>query len=160
MLGQNPLGRWVEVPRGGSDFRHPWLVTVSGVEARVGRGLIMGNVTVEPTIGGVPIGGGDGQPPVLRLREGETDAGGNSWVCVEVTPDKDGKLDAARKESQVVVVQRAHPIADTGRTGRAPLAMLTLTKGRWQVWQVAMFHFRYITTAAADAKVVRRHFFL
>lgn len=159
LMGRNALGTWIEGPRGGADFSHRWTVHVSGDGARVGFGLVMANVAVEPRIGRVPVSGTDKQPqPVLKLNPALKNDKGESWVCVEVTPNADGALDAGQEESQVVVVQRDHPIAMVGETGRAPLALLFYGAGdRPQVHQVAMFHFRYETAVVAGR---RRHFFL
>lgn len=153
MMGSNPLGSWIEGPGGGgADFRHPYLVTVGGGEARVGAGLIIANISVQ-------IGGDEKHPqPALNIDSSLVNARSESWVCVEVTPDIDGKLDEEHKKSKVVVVQRAHPVVVEGETGRAPLALLFFREGEAQVFQVAMFHLRYETSKAADGR--RRHFFL
>ena len=157
LMGRNPLGMWMEGPSGGADFRHPFSVQAGGSGARVGKGLVIGNVSVEPVIGKAPIGGDARSPqPVLKLKTDLVNERNESWVCVEVTPDDDGKLDG--KKAKVEVVQRDHPIALTGKTGRAPLAMLLRKNDVWQVYQIAMFHFRYETNQ--PAKGPRTHFFL
>lgn len=159
LMGRNPLGFWVEGPRGGAVFSHPFTVMVSGEMARVSKGLLIAKISVEPVIGKVPIGGDDKNPqPEIKLNAGLVDDLGQSWICVEVTPDKDGKLDAKAKKPQVVAVQRNHPIALTGETGRKPLALLLRKNDRWQVFQIAMFHLSYVTSQ--PAKGPRQHFFL
>lgn len=143
----------------GGNFNHPFLVYVSGNNARVGRGVVIGNVAVEPLIGKVPVSGDEKTAqPVLRLDTSTVDALGQSWVCVEATPDADGKLDLDGKLSKVEVVQRDWPVVTDGVTGRAPLALLVLKGTRWEVHQVVMFNLRYETSQPALGK--RRHFFL
>lgn len=160
LMGRNPLGFWMGGPGGGgADFRHPFTVYVVGGRVRVSRGLVLANIAMEPEIGNAPIGGdATHAQPSLKLDVSLVDDLNQSWVCVEVTPDADGKLDVKGKTSKVVAVQRDHPIAMTGPTGRAPLAMLLRKAGGWQVLQIAMFHFRYETVQPANGP--RRHFFL
>lgn len=163
LLGRNRLGVWLEAPHGGGgDFRHPWLVTATGAVARVRSGLVLANVSVEPVIGGVPLSGTDRQPPPkLKLDAEKTNEAGESWVCVEVTPDAEGKLDAEGETSMVEVVQRDVPVVSTGDTGRTPLALLVYRESRLvQVWQVAYFNFRYETSKGTEEGARRRHFFL
>lgn len=158
-MGQNPLGSWVEGPGGGSDFTHRFLVTASGAKARVSFGLVLANISVEPLIGSVPISGGDSRrQPTLRLSPSLVNSKDESWVCVEVTPDSEGKLDVKSETSKVEVVQRDEPFLTEGNTGRAPLALLVYKKARWQVFQIALFHYRYQTSHPAGG--FRKHFFL
>jgi hypothetical protein len=160
-MGQNPLGMWVQGPSGGGDFRHPFPVTVSGSSARVGHGLIIANVSVEPLIGRVPVSGDARRPqPRLKLSREMVNSRGESWVCVEVTPDADGNLDEEGEASTVEVVQRESPLVTEGTTGRAPLALLVLRKELWQVHQIAMFHYRYETSLPTAEGARRKHFFL
>lgn len=156
LMGRNPLGMWMDGPSGKADFSHPFTVQAGGAGARVGKGLVIGNVSVEPVIGKAPIGGDGKTPPVLKLNASLVNDRGESWVCVEVTPDDDGKLDG--KKAKIEVVQRDHPIALTGKTGRTPLAMLLRKNDSWRVFQIAMFHLRYETSL--PAKGPRTHFFL
>lgn len=155
---RNALGFCLTGPSGaGADFRHPFLVTVGGQGARVGRGLILGDIALEPMIGSARIGGEEGKPPpVLRLDKSLVNKAGESWVCVQAKPTAEGKLDPEGKD--VKVLQSAYPYATEGEAGRAPLALLALRKGQWQVYQIAMFHLRYETAKPATGP--RRHFFL
>lgn len=157
--GSNLLGTWFSARSGGSDFSHPFTVTVAGGAAYVSRGFVYaGDDGVEPRIGSVPIGGDERHgAPTLRLDAGIVNDRKESWVCVEVTPDEDGKLG---EKAKVEVVQREHPSVPIGDTGRTPLALLLYESGDVpQVWQIAYFHFHYITTPAAEKKQ-RGHFFL
>ena len=159
LMGRNPLGFWVEGPAGSSDFSHPFTVLVSGDYTRVSKGLVIADIAVEPCIGSVPISGDDKNPqPTLKLDASLVDDLNQSWVCVEVTPNDKGKLDAKPKKPQVVVVQRAWPNAATGAAGRVALAQLFRKNDRWQVWPIAFFHYRY--TTSQPAKGQRQHFFL
>lgn len=161
--GRNPLGTWVEGLGNGSDFRHPFLVTAGSADARISRGLILAETGIEPTIGDVPIGGDkQRRVPVLRLDASLVNDRKESWVCVEVTPDAEGKVADAKgglvDGAKVEVVQRAAPFVTQGDTGRAPLAMLLYGRKVPQVFQIAMFHFRYETTLPVNGR--RRHWFL
>lgn len=156
-LGRNPLGTWMSAAGGGGNFSHPFTVMGSGEAVMVSRGLILdAGSAVEPRIGDIPLGG-DKQhaAPTLQLDPARRNEQGESWVCVEVTPTEEGKLDAEK----VVVVQRAAPFIMAGETGRAPLALLLYEDDRAfpQIWQIAMFHYRYETVQPAEGK--RRHFF-
>lgn len=163
LMGRNPLGMWVDAPRSSADFRHPWLVNVSGGQARVGKGYVIAESAVEPVIGKVPISGAEGvRPPSLKIDEAKLTGAGETWVCVEVTPGKDGKLTDKEGKllegAKVEVVQAAYPFATDGPKGRAPLALLVQRGRAWEVFQIAMFHLRYQTSQPADGP--RRHFFL
>ncbi len=158
-IGRNALGFWMQGPGGGEGFSHPFTVTLSGSGARVSRGLILANIAVEPLIGKTPVSGGAGKPqPVLQLDSSLVNANGESWVCVQVKPDEEGKLDVDNKKSRVEVMQAAHPISAGGDSGRAPLAMVVYKGGRPQVFQIAMFHLRYETATQTNGP--RKHFFL
>lgn len=155
-IGRNALGMWMEAPGGTADFRHPWLATVGGGRARIAVGYIIGEIAVEPVIGQVPIGGDERRPaPSLRLDEGVVNAAGESWICAEVTPDAEGKLG---ETAVVEIVQRDHPMLTQGKTGRAPLALLVRRGETWQVFQIAHFHLRYVTSLPKSG--ARNHFFL
>ncbi len=159
LMGRNPLGSWIEGPTGGGNFSHPFTVSAPGSVARVSYGLILSTVAVEPRIGSVKISGeANTLQPVLRLSETAVNHLGESWVCVEVTPDADGKLDVENKKSTVEVVQREVPLVIEGKTGRHPLALLVRTNGLWQVFAVTMFHLRYETSLSSDG--TRKHYFL
>ena len=159
LMGRNPLGFWVEGPAGSAGFSHPFTVFVAGDTARVSKGLVIADIAVEPCIGSVPISGDDTHAtPALKLDASLTDDLNQSWVCVLVVPNADGKLEAKPAKPQVTVVQRAFPIALTGKGGLAPLAQLFRKNDRWQVFQIAFFHLRYVTSQ--PAKGPRQHFFL
>jgi len=160
-IGSNPLGFFVRGPRNGADWRHPFAVTVSGSKARVARGMVYGNDGgVEPTIKNVPVSGDEDRPqPVLALDATTVNAAGESWVCVEVTPDDEGMIGPkAKEEASVVVVQRDHPVAMKGEAGRWPLALLVYRGEQAQVFQVTHFNLHYVTAQPADGP--RTHFFL
>jgi predicted RNA-binding protein YlqC (UPF0109 family) len=150
---------WIEGPTMGSDFRHPFLVTATASVARVSSGLILAEAGIEPVIGGKPLVDG----PTLKLSSSLVNSQQESWVCVEVTPDSEGKVVGADGKlvdgALVEVVQSASPFASNGAKGRAPLAMLFYGAGTTpQVVQIAMFHLRYETNQPAEGP--RRHYFL
>ena len=125
---------------------------------RVSKGLVLANIAVEPVIGKVPIGGDTKNPqPTLKLDVSLVDHLKQSWICLEVTPDNDGKLDEKMATSRVEVRQWGGPIKIDGPAGRTPLAMLLLVNNSWRVLQIAMFHFRYETVQTSNGP--RRHFF-
>ena len=159
LMGRNPLGFWIEGPAGSSDFSHPFTVFVSGDYARVSKGLIIADIAVEPCIGGVPISGDDTHSqPLLKLDASLVDALNQSWVCVLVIPNAAGKLEAKPAKPQVTVVQRAFPMSATGKGGLVALAQLFRKNDRWQVFPIAFYHYRYLTSQ--PAKGPRQHFFL
>ncbi len=164
LMGRNALGTWFTATGGSGDFSHPFTVSVSGEKCRVSPGLVVADVSVEPMIGKVPLSGGEKtKPPVLDLDPGLTNDQGESWVCVEVTPNKEGKLGGEKGEAdttvKVEVVQRDAPTLMGGKTGRTPLAILRYksAKSRPEVFQIAFFHLRYQSGGTAEK---RRHFFL
>lgn len=161
-LGRNRLGAWFDGPGSTGDWRHPWLVTVSGKSVRVAPGLLLAETAVEPRINGAVLSGGPGgQVPVLTLDDGAINLSDESYVCLEVTPTAEGKLtdqdgtllDAVRIE----VVERPSPYLHSGDVGRTPLAMIFHGAGTPRVTQVAMFHLRYETNQAEGQQ--RRHYF-
>lgn len=158
-MGSNSLGTWFTAAGGGGDFSHPFTVLVAGNKCRVSPGLVIGDVGVEPKIGGVPLSGGEKKPkPVLELDGSLTNAQGESWVCVEVEEKEEGG-NLKPESLRAVVVQRDAPVLMGGKTGRAPLAMLRYksSKSRPEVFQIAFFHLRYEAGGTAEK---RRHFFL
>ena len=157
--GTNSLGMWLEGPANNSDFRHPFLVTATSSVARVSSGLILAESGIEPVIGGKALVDG----PTLKLSSSLVNSQQESWVCVEVTPDSEGKVAGADGKlldgALVAVVQSASPYATTGPKGRVPLALLFYGAGRTPlVVQIAMFHLRYETNQPAEGP--RRHFFV
>ena len=158
-MGRNPLGFWFNGPVASVDFSHPFTIQPGAGGIRVSKGLILADISVEPLIRSVPISGDDKQAaPVLKLDPSLVNDSKESWVCVEVTPNADGKLDPAGKASKVEVVQRDFPILTEGVTGRAPLALISFQKVSPQFFQIAMFHLRYVTSQPAQGP--RKHFFL
>jgi hypothetical protein len=162
-MGRNPLGTWVEGLGNGSDFRHPFQVTAGSADARVSPGLILAETGIVPVIGEVPLGGDkQRRAPVLKLDASLVNERKESWVCVEVTPDDEGKVATEGGKlvdgAKVEVVQRAAPFVTAGTTGRAPLAMLLYGRRVPQVFQIAMFHLRYETSQPTEGR--RRHWFL
>jgi hypothetical protein len=167
--GRNAIGMWFSGKQGGGSFNHPFSVAVFGRSARISRGVIIpeaGMKTVEPVIGGIPISGENGSnAPTLELDYNAVNEDGESWICVEVTPDpttnrakeQAGVLDDG---SVVEIVQCDAPII-TGRSikGRAPLALLTFRNGRAQAFQIAFFNLRYRLVVPADGKTIWRHYF-
>jgi hypothetical protein len=152
----------MDSPRASVDFRHPWLVSLGGGGARIGKGYILAEIGIEPVIGSVPISGADGQPaPVLKLDPDLGNELGESWICVEVTPTAEGKLVVEGKLAEgarVECVHRLTPLVTNGPTGRTPLALLVRRGNAWAVWQIAFFHFRYMGSQTSEGQL--RHFFL
>jgi hypothetical protein len=142
---------------GGNDFSHPFAVGVGGAIARVSLGLIIGTTTIIPTIGGVALDAKP-KPPTLNLDASLVDDLKQSWICVEATPDENGLLGVKGKKWKVEIVQRDFPVVTSGPTGRAPLAMLFYKAKQPQLFQIAMFNLRYVTSLPAKGE--RQHFFL
>jgi hypothetical protein len=100
----------------------------------------------------------------LKLDASLVNERGESFICLEVTPDAEGKVSEAdgslRDGASVVVVQSDVPMLTVGEKGRTPLAMLVYREGatRPEVHQIAFFHFRYESAQPASGQ--RRHFFV
>jgi hypothetical protein len=119
--------------RRGEMFEGSWWVTVDSsgpsLKITVDRGYVN---SLEPTIGGVPIGGvmpdgeaaSGGQPSL-------THSGGMAWVCLKITPDAAGKINpkssAEPKLTADVTVEVAGPISGkaAGASWYYPLASLS-----------------------------------
>jgi hypothetical protein len=150
---------WIQGPTSGGDFSHPFTPSLVGDRIRISKGLIIGNIAVEPCIGTVPVSGDANNPqPTLKLDAGLVDDLGQSWVGILVLPNVDGKLDAKPDKPQVTIVQRKFPNAATGKGGFIAIAQLFRKNDRWQVFPIAFFNYRY--TTSQPAKGARQHFFL
>ena len=97
-------------------FEGSWWVTLSGGKVAVARGYVN---DMEPTIGGVPIGGM--MPDGTKAPEGQPSlsyVGGNiAWVVLKITPDALGKLNPMKGEPKLtdsVTVEMSE-----GREGKA-----------------------------------------
>ena len=115
----------------GERFEGSWWVTVDTAgpspKITVDRGYVNG---LEPTIGGVPIGGvlPDGEPAAGGQPSLTHSGGGMAWVCLKITPDAAGKINATgAKLTEDVTVEIVGP-----RSGKAagggwyyPLAALS-----------------------------------
>ncbi len=154
------MGFWMQGNMGGGDFSHPFPVFAGGGVARVGKGLILADMSVEPVIGRVPIGGDENNAqPTLKIDATKSNDKGESWVCVEVTPTPEGTLKESESgTSKVEVVQRDSPVLTLGDIGRWPLALLVFREQAVQVFQVTMFHLHYETSLAEGQR--RKHFFI
>jgi len=116
--------------RRGEMFEGSWWVTVDTAgpspKITVDRGYVNG---LEPTIGGVPIGGvmPDGEP-AAGGQPSLTHSGGMAWVCLKITPDAEGKINATgAKLTADVTVEIVGPISGKaeGKCWYYPLAALS-----------------------------------
>ena len=116
----------------GQRFEGSWWVTVdssgAALKITVDRGYVNG---LEPTIGGVPIGGvmPDGEP-ASGGQPSLTHSGGMGWVCLKITPDKEGKINPKSNEPKLtedVTVEIVGPISGKagGKCWYYPLAAVS-----------------------------------
>ncbi|MEO7933200.1 MAG: hypothetical protein ABIT76_08595 [Chthoniobacterales bacterium] len=160
LLRMNAQG-YTQTPtnRGGGSFNHPFRPSLVGMELRLSRGLVNG---LEPVIGTkkIPISGdAKHAQPALKLDPDQIDKETQqSWVCLQVTPDKEGRLATA---DQIEVVQRKSAYAFVGEKGIQPVALVLWKNKRPvraidQVW----FNLRYITILPPAGQGGRKHYFL
>jgi len=134
----------------GERFEGSWWVTVDSsgpaLKITVDRGYVN---EMEPTIGGVPIGGmmpggepaAGGQPSLIHS------GGGMAWVCLKITPDAKGKINPKSNEPKLtedVTVEIMRPISGkaAGKSWYYPLASLSQYG---KVAQLAYFDITYKT---------------
>jgi hypothetical protein len=174
-LASTPFGFVISgSPSGGSSFAHPWRPALVGKDGvRLAKGVVIGDVAegYEPTIteGGraTPISGDPAKrlgPPTLRLDRAVATKALESWVCLEVTPTKEGKLaDATGARADGVTIEVVHRNAPTlfgQATGRHPLALIVWsTSGPARIYPVTFFNLRYHRTTPAPGKGSAQHLF-
>lgn len=176
MLASTPFGFVISgAPSGGMSFAHPWRPALVGRDGvRLAKGVV---ITVglasgyEPTIieGGkaTPISGDAAKriaQPTLRLDRAVATKGLESWVCLEVTPLKDGTLNdksgALAAGAKIEVVHRNAPTLFGQATGRHPLALIVWSaSGPARIYPVTFFNLRYHRTTPAPGKGSAQHLF-
>jgi hypothetical protein len=117
----------------GARFEGSWWVTVDSAgpspKIMVDRGYVN---NMEPTIGGVPIGGvlPDGEPAAGGQPSLAYSGGGVAWVCLKITPDASGKINAMGAEPKLtadvtVEIMGAISGKEGGKSWYYPLAALS-----------------------------------
>lgn len=156
-LTVSAFGFALSAPGKRQKFNHPFRPGMSGTTAVIfSRGLVEMR---EPTIGGVPISGATTKaPPVLKLEPGKANKRGESWACVEVHPDAEGKLP---EESKIEIVHTNEPVSLEPEVGRCPIALI-LWRDRIPVRVVPIVHFnlRYLRVVPLPGAGAVRHLFL
>ena len=134
--------------RRGERFEGSWWVTVDTAgpspKIMVDRGYVN---SMEPTIGGVPIGGvmPDGEPAAGGQPSLTHSGGGMAWVCLKITPGANGKINPKSNEPKLtedVTVEVVGPISGkaAGKSWYYPLASLSQYG---KVAQMAYFDLSY-----------------
>lgn len=175
LLASTPFGFVISgLPASGASFAHPWQPSLVGRDGvRLAKGIVIAESGggLEPTIteGGkvIPISGDAVKklaPPTLRLDRALANAALESWVCLEVTPAKDGTLVDAKgalKEGVKIEVVHASAPTLTGKdTGRHPLALIVWGKsGPARIWPITFFNLRYHRTTPAPGQGAAQHLF-
>jgi hypothetical protein len=170
-LREMPDGTIITFDGGGTEFVHPFQVSLIGTEAAAIR---PGTVNkVDAKIKDVPLAGEDGEaPPVLKFGTPMLDDEGRGYICVEVTcREKDWSVE------KVEVVQVADPNTDDGEAGeghsgstasvalpgrrtRYPLAMLREREDKkLDLYQITFFDLQHRAALGTDRKIATRHFF-
>ena len=155
LLSLNAMGASIGAQRKAGKYPHPFKPSLNALGVRLSHGLIEG---YPPTIGGEPIGGGPGkEPPMLRLDAAVANEAGESWVCVEVVPDKDGAL---TRESPRVIVHTREPRSLAMELGRCPLVQILWQKKRpWRAFEIVHFNLRYARVLPPQGAGAVRHVF-
>lgn len=174
LLASTPFGFVISgAPSGGQSFAHPWKPSLARDGVRLAKGVIFAESGhgFEPVLstGGqdVPISGDAAKriaPPTLRLDRAIANEQLESWVCVEVTPAKDGTLaDAKGALAEGVVIEVVHrnaPSLAGEKTGRQPLALIEWnSRGPARIWPITMFHLRYHRITPAPGQGAMKHLF-
>lgn len=175
LLASTPFGFVISgVPSGGASFAHPWKPSLVGRDGvRLAKGVLIAESGggFEPTIteGGkaTPISGDAVKKlaqPTLRLARAVATAQLESWICIEVTPAKDGtladKTGALAKGVVIEVVHRDAPTLTGKDTGRHPLALIVWSaSGPARVWPITFFNLRYHRTTPAPGQGAAQHLF-
>lgn len=164
LLASTPFGFVISgAQTGGASFAHPWKPSLVGRDGvRLAKGVVLSDglsAGYEPTIteGGktVPISGDAVKKipqPTLRLDPAVATAQRESWICLEVTPARDGTLadksGALAQGVKIEVVHRNAPTLTGKATGRHPLAIIVWSAaGPSRIWPITFFHLRYRRTA-------------
>ena len=162
LITKTPFGFSISGRSRGANFHHPFtpfLVTDTKPGIKFSRGIVTGDVSVEPKIGDVPISGdAKHAQPTLFLDVNDIDAKTQqSWACVEVTPNDAGHLD---KDSKVVIVHRNSPISADEAVGRHPLALILWSNGKpGRVFELTFFNLKYVRTSGTG-NTRKTHYFL
>lgn len=175
LLASTPFGFVISgSPSGGASFAHPWKPSLVGKDGvRLAKGVVIaesgGGFEPVITAGGkaVPISGDAAKKlasPTLRLDRAVATAALESWVCLEVTPAKDGTLadtkGAMAAGVKIEVVHRNAPVLTGKATGRLPLALIVWgTNGPSLILPIQQFNVRYHRTTPAPGKGAAQHIF-
>lgn len=114
---------------------------------------------IEPKIKDVPIGGtATKPPPVLQLDPKTANEAGESWVCVELELNAEGKL--PEKNPQAIITHRRQPDSHSLSLARCGLAMiLWRNKKPFRVLEIVYFNLRYILLLPPEGTGEVRHLF-
>lgn len=155
-LTLNSMGYSISAKSAGATYAHPWRPAMVSRGVQLAMGLVDGR---QATIKGVPIGGSPGvAQPTLTLDPQIANANGESYVCVEVHPDKDGSLPA---DSPIEVVHMNDWRSLDPNVGRAPLCLVLWKNNQpFRVVAIAMFHLRYARVLPPPGAGAVRHLFL
>jgi hypothetical protein len=158
-LARTPFGYAYSAAGGsGGNYPHPFKARLGPAGITLSRGLIISQLSFEPTINKVPISGdANGKIPSLAL-DPSVAVNGLSFACVEVTPNADGTLDVT---SPVQIVHRAQPTSNEATTGRQPLCLVIWNgKNPAGLLQITFFNLRYFRSAPSATQGLPKHFFL
>jgi hypothetical protein len=156
LLTANAAGTSVSAaPAKRSRFRHPWRPTFSAAGAKLSLGLVEG---FPATIGGVPMAGDERHAqPTLALKAAVANDAGESWICVEVEPAANHRME---RESPRRIVHVGDPRSPSDAVGRCPLVLILWRNRRlWRSHQIVHFDLRYQRVPAPQGTSVARHLF-
>lgn len=151
-LTSSALGFSYAATDGVVSYRGRFRPALAAQGIRFSRGLVEGR---EATIGKLPL---SDPKAVLALKPGIENAQGESWACLEVVPDAEGRLlPDARRE----IVHSDSPVSLDPALGRCAIALI-LWRARRPVQAIAIieFNLRYERLIPAPGHGPVRHFFL
>jgi hypothetical protein len=135
---------------GGGRYGHPWRPFLGAGGVKLSKGLVEG---IEPRIGSEAM-----SETVLPLEASVANDAGESWLVLEVEPNKEGRLLAA---ARIEVVHSRETVSFDPELGRMALTMILWKGGRpAQALPIAMFNLRYLRYQPAPGGGPVRHLFL
>ena len=94
---------------------------------------------------------------VLRLEPATANENGESWACISVSPNAEGRVDSAER---VRMVHTNHPLSDDETNGLCPVALI-LWRGKAiaAVHELLFFNVRYQLVKLPAGQGPARHVF-
>jgi hypothetical protein len=152
----NELGVSYAATTKSAAWPHAFRPLLSGDRIAFLRGVVDGRF--EPKIGGVPMSGdATHAQPTLKLSASVANEAGESWVCLEVEPNSEGRLDA---DSRIELIHTIDTVSTKLTVGRVEVAMILWRDGSpIKALPILQFNPRYERFVPAAGGGPVRHFF-